>query len=229
MKIERFTAAAAWVARGRALMEGALALSLRRGAGHARLCLAGGQTPEGLYRSLASLRFHGLQVDLYAGDEREVAADSPSRNGRMIREAFTGAAWAPPPRLVPWSEGSATEAALQMDRRIRCAIGSGDAFFDLVVLGIGEDGHTAGLFPGDPAVSEKERFAIASTAPVEPRSRMSFTIPALVSTRAMFFFLRGPGKAAIVDALEAGGSGLPAEALANAAQAVKPVILYCGS
>jgi 6-phosphogluconolactonase len=204
------------------------AKAARRPALH--LCLAGGSTPEPIYRALAALPDPALDVELWLGDERVVPPGDPARNGGMIARAFSGARWSPHLRQWPSGAfesgpGAATgEAAARRDAavyaaRLVDAMGSAPAF-DLAILGLGPDGHTASLFPGDPALGEAEALTALSRAPEPPFLRMTLTYPALAGARRTLFAVAGAGKAEIVRRLAAEDPSLPAQAAGGADRAI---------
>jgi 6-phosphogluconolactonase len=177
--------------------------------------LAGGSTPAGLYRLLAreSLReqVSWRNALLYLGDERCVPPDDPRSNTRMIRETLmTGIATAPaslrvPPVDLPPPEAAAAYArALRRDFRLA---GSARPRFDLILLGVGDDGHTASLFPGMPALDEKRRLAVATEVPETVRPavpRITLTLPVLNAAEQVLFLVAGASKAPAVAAILAG-------------------------
>jgi 6-phosphogluconolactonase len=251
MRLIEFESEAAWIAASVEEVEGlvdeALAerrIGMRIGRPRLRLCLAGGSTPEPIYRALARRPFSGAELELWPGDERQVASDNPARNGRMIELAFKGAAWRFPPRLRLWPGqpgflaapapdgeftpdeqfAAAERLCAEHEATLRFEMGD-DPVFDLALLGLGPDGHTASLFPGQAILAEKKRLCAASFAPVEPLIRMSFTYPLLSRTRKIRFLVRGADKERIVRRLAADDPALPAARIEAADQA----ILYCSS
>lgn len=211
-------------------------LGLRLGRSRLRLCLAGGGTPEPVYRALAGHPVSGLDLELWPGDERLVPEGHEARNGAMIARAFAASAWKPAPRLVLWPvppadlESLGAEARLaaaerlcaQHEERLRFEMGE-EPSFDLAFLGLGADGHTMSLFPGQAILAESSRFCAASLAPDEPRTRLSFTYPVLSRVRRIRFLVRGGGKAEILRRLAAGDQSLPAARIGVEDQAV----FYC--
>jgi 6-phosphogluconolactonase len=164
--------------------------------------LAGGSTPAALYRLLASRPF-GEQVSwpdalLYLGDERCVPPDDPRSNTRMIREtllegiAAAQATFRVPPVQLPPSEAAAAYASqLRRDFLLR---GSARPRFDLILLGVGDDGHTASLFPGMPALEEGRRLVVATDVPdyVRPAvTRITLTLPVLNAADHVMFLVSG--------------------------------------
>lgn len=207
MELFRFRTEEEWVEAARGIFRAAAVEAEARGSAVLRLCLAGGQTPEPVYRALARIPLRGLRVELWLGDERDVLPDSPDRNGNLILRAFRDRDWDPEPDFMLWPEGPAAEACRSMETRLAALV---QPFFDLSFLGVGEDGHTAGIFPGGPELEESARLAVPSRAPAEPRARMTLTFPALASTRRLWFLLRGPSKLGLAELLsEPRGEGGP--------------------
>lgn len=233
MDVLRFRTESEWIeAALRAFRHAARAA---RDAGVLRLCLAGGRTPESVYRALAGVPLRGLRVELWPGDEREVDPDSPDRNGGLVLRTFRECGWDPPPVVRLWPAAPAAEACREMEARLR---NLPEPFFGLSFLGVGEDGHTAGVFPGGRELREVERLALPSRAPSEPRSRMTLSPRALASTRGLRFLLRGPAKLATAERLArdlpegtegAAGDLAPAElvALRTRAAGAEVSLLYC--
>ncbi|HUW40941.1 MAG TPA: 6-phosphogluconolactonase [Rectinemataceae bacterium] len=245
MKLLEFEDESAWIAAALHEVDDLIAeaeaewrVGMRIGRTRLRLCLAGGSTPEPIYRALAGRPISAAELELWTGDERLVPPGDPGRNAAMIARAFGGAVWKTAPRLIPWpaSPGSPEERsfderlaqaeriAAEHEARLRFEMGD-DPAFDLAFLGLGEDGHTASLFPGQGILAERKRLCAASVAPAEPRIRMSFTYPVLARVRRIRFLVRGPGKAAIARRLAAGDQALPAAGIEAADQA----ILYCAT
>jgi 6-phosphogluconolactonase len=215
VRLVRFERAGSWLQAGLAEFIAAAERAKRAGRSACHFCLAGGLTPAPLYRLLAgsaavAAAFEGLAVNLWLGDEREVPAGSPDRNGRLVADSFRDAKWRHQVRL--WPEGPAAVSASSYAAELESALGPRPAW-DLCLLGLGADGHTASLFPGQPVLAETRALAAASLAPFEPHQRMSLTLPALKSALKVCFFARGADKRPVVEALARGGSDLPASAL----------------
>src|SRR6185437_14629459 len=107
------------------------------------------------------------------------------------------------------------EAALKYERELRTYYGreeleAGRPFFDVTFLGIGEDGHTASLFPGSPALDERHRWVLAVVDDTQQEPRITLTYPVLDSSRNVAFLATGAGKAGILSKVRAGNSNLPA-------------------
>lgn len=163
------------------------------------LALAGGSTPRAAYRRLAAEPdLPWPRIRIYFGDERRVPPGHAESNYRMAREALLSHLPTRPAAVHPMDgdaadpEAAATAyAALLPDA------------LDLLILGIGEDGHTASLFPGAPALREERRRVVPAVAPVEPRERLTITPPVIRAARRVVVLARGAGKAeAVARALE---------------------------
>lgn len=225
MRLTTFDTQDAWLGAGLAAFVAAARLARDKKQGRLDICLAGGTSPAPLYRALAASEefaqaLQGLELGLWLGDEREVPEDHAERNGRLVAEAFGQASW--PHSLHLWPPGPAAGAATAYATELADSF-QGPPVFDLALLGLGEDGHTASLFPGDSILSARQVLALPSLAPSEPRRRMSLTLGCLQASRAIAFWVRGQGKKAIVEALAREDPGLPASALAGA----QTRILYC--
>lgn len=185
------------------------------------ICLSGGSTPKVLYGLLAgpdyAARVPWERVHWFFGDDRVVPWDDARSNVRMVREAFGHGSRIPSTHLhvIP-SDAGAEAGALAYERTLLDFYGADSLdparpLFDLVLLGLGEDGHTASLFPGKPAVGELRRLVApvpeAGLAPFVPR--ITLTVPALASARHVLFLVTGAGKRAPLARLAA-GEDLPA-------------------
>jgi 6-phosphogluconolactonase len=156
------------------------------------LALAGGETPRGCYQRLAQPPFRdGLpwaRVFVYWSDERQVPLDDPASNFAMAKAALLDHVPIAPDRVYPLVGNVA--AAL---RRVPSDDRSWPRF-DLIHLGLGEDGHTASLFPGDPALDEQRALVRAVYASKPPPQRLTFTLPVLNAARAVLFMVQGVSK-----------------------------------
>jgi 6-phosphogluconolactonase len=204
--------------------------------GRATLVLAGGTTPRRTYELLAegagrdaSLAIPWERVEVFFGDERRVPAGDPRSNATMARATLFARATVAPARVhaMP-TEGVSPEAdAATHERVVRAALGDAGAdgaTFDVVVLGVGTDGHTASLFPGTAAPAERARWVVAVEAPpgIEPRERLTMTWPVLERARAIVVLCAGADKRAVLAALRTGAGAadaLPAARLAALPQA----------
>lgn len=196
------TAAAGAVAEW--LMERALAVG-----GKAALCLAGGNTPRTVYQMLADKpfrdRFPWDRVHWFFGDERVVSAESARSNYHMVREALFDRVPIPPENIhpVPTDSGDAEKAARAYETALKQFYGSdrlaaNRALFAATLLGVGDNGHTASLFPGSPVLEERKRWAVGLSDPSVPEPRVTLTIPTLESSGEVAFLVTGAEKRTIV-------------------------------
>ncbi|MGD1148853.1 MAG: 6-phosphogluconolactonase [Thermoanaerobaculaceae bacterium] len=183
--------------------------------GRAMLALAGGSTPEKTYMVLAqpgrSSRIDWAHTNLFFGDERFVRPDDPASNFAMVRRALLAAIPVPAGHAfpVPTQLPTAATAAAEYAATIARAFGIADdrdlPRFDLILLGLGDDGHTASLFPGAPSLRVTDRWVVASppgTLP-PPVERITLTFPVLNAAREILFLVSGRNKAeALHDVLE---------------------------
>jgi 6-phosphogluconolactonase len=184
-----------------------------------RVSLSGGSTPKTLYGLLASdefkRRFPWQRVSWYWGDERFVAYDHPDSNYRMAREAMLAKAPVPAENIHPIPvDGTPDGAARRYERTLQEAYGSTSLdparpLFDVMLLGLGEDGHTASLLPGEPVLEERKRW-VAAVSHGRPEVRLTMTYPVIESSRRVAFLVAGQGKAAILRAVRSGTSQAPA-------------------
>jgi 6-phosphogluconolactonase len=152
--------------------------------GRCSLALSGGDTPRGLYRLLGSRhrdRVPWQRVHVFWGDDRYVPADHPESNYRLARETLLEHVPCPAENIhaMP-THLSAAEAAAAYNQVLKAHFGGGDGpTFDLNILGIGEDAHTASVFPGSPAVDERERWVMDVHTDATIATRLTLTLPAL--------------------------------------------------
>ena len=167
------------------------------------IALTGGTIAEEIHRELARLspasEVDWSQVVVWWGDERFVAPDSPDRNAGQARAAFLDAVGADPALVheMPSTAdaGDVDAAAAAYAQTLREHGGT----FDVVMLGIGPDGHIASLFPGFPQLDVTDRMAVGVTgSPKPPPERVSLTFPALNRARSVWFLVSGEGKAGAV-------------------------------
>lgn len=173
--------------------------------GHATVALSGGTTPALLYRRLAAAGGSAApwdRVRFFFGDERCVAPDAPESNYALAhRELLEPLVVLP--TAVDRMEGERRPieaAAEEYEARLRAQFGSADATFDVVLLGMGADGHTASLFAGSAALEESTRWVVPITAPAgyAPAERITLTLPVILRARAVFFLVTGAGKQSAV-------------------------------
>ncbi|HEY6259376.1 MAG TPA: 6-phosphogluconolactonase [Xanthobacteraceae bacterium] len=184
------------------------------------VCLAGGSTPRRVYELLASAerdRFPWDRVHWFFGDERFVPPDHPESNYRMAREALFAVAPVPTGNVHPIpTAGAPATAAQRYEDELKdfygaAALDPQRPLFDVVLLGLGEDGHTASLFPGSAALQERRRWVVDALGP-QSQPRITLTYPALASHHALAFLAVGAGKRAILRRVW-GGDDLPAARL----------------
>ncbi|MFQ5889562.1 MAG: 6-phosphogluconolactonase [Gemmatimonadota bacterium] len=187
--------------------------------GSCSIALAGGRTPRQLYRKLAGephrSRIDWRRLEVFWGDERCVPPDHSESNYRMAREALLDRV--PVARLAvhrmrgevePFSAAAEYEAALLE------TLGAAPRL-DLVLLGIGADGHTASLFPDTPNLGGELRWVISTLGPATPRRRLSLTLRTINGARKVIFLATGAAKAAALalvlgKAADPAASSLPA-------------------
>lgn len=189
--------------------------------GRIAICLTGGSSPKQLYQLLGQQPYVGRipwdRVHWFIGDDRFVKADDPLNNMTMARRIFLDRC-APGANIHPIATQSASpgEAARLYEEELKSfysadALDAAKPLFDVVLLGVGPDGHVASLFPGYPAVDVTDRWVVgvaeAHVAPFVPR--VSLTLPALASCREMLFELSGADKRPILARILA-GEDLPA-------------------
>lgn len=167
--------------------------------GIATLCLAGGTSPTPLYTALAARRdVDWSRVELFLGDERAVPPDDARSNLRAAREALVSKLPAAPAALHPmYTGGDVDTAATACEALLRARLGEGRAF-DVLLLGLGRDGHTLSLHPGCGALGERDRDVVALRAPPmdPPLDRVTLTPPMVERARAVLLFAHGASKAA---------------------------------
>jgi 6-phosphogluconolactonase len=162
----------------------------RAAGGGASIALSGGSTPRRAYELAAMLESRWGKADVWWADERCVRPDDPRSNFRLVRETLVDRLAVPPNVHRVRGEREADEAAALYDEELL------GVELDLAVLGIGEDGHTASLFPRSPALEERERRAVATPAGAEPFvDRVTLTVPVLERCRRVLFLVTGESKA----------------------------------
>jgi 6-phosphogluconolactonase len=185
------------------------------------ICLTGGSSPKRLYELLGNEPYRDQipwqRVHWFIGDERFVPATDPLNNMRMARQAFLNRC-APLVNIHPMATNAANpdEAAHHYEAELKSFYGADGLdparpLFDIVLMGVGPDGHTASLFPGYPALTETGRWVVGvPKAHVEPFvPRVSLTLPTLGSCHEMLFEVGGADKRAILTRVLA-GEDLPA-------------------
>jgi 6-phosphogluconolactonase len=197
----------------------------------AAICLTGGSSPKQLYQLLATDPYRGRipwdRTHWFIGDERFVPAGHPLNNMGMAREIFLDR-FAPEANIhpIPTDTADPGDAARRYERELQSFYGAPELdparpLFDMVLMGVGPDGHTASLFPEDSAVEETRHWVVGvPKANVEPFvARVTLTLPALASCREMLFEVSGSGKRAILTRLFA-NENLPANRARSAGETI---------
>jgi 6-phosphogluconolactonase len=177
------------------------------------LALSGGSTPRPVYRLLAqggrSLAIDWPRVELFWGDERCVPPDHPNSNYRMARRALLDGVGIPASNVHRIrGELPPQEAAAAYRSELKAVLGQ-TGRFDLILLGLGSDGHTASLFPGTRAVEEQQQNVVAAYVEKLATWRITLTLPVINKARHVLFLVRGDGKAEALARVQ-GGEQLPA-------------------
>ena len=186
----------------------ALAATAIAASGRFAVALSGGSTPKILYSLLATAEYRGRidweRVHLFWGDERCVPPDHAESNFRMVREALLNKIDLAPENIHRMSgEKDPATAAVEYEHKLRNFFLGKTAAprFDLVLLGLGEDGHTASLFPGSTALQETARWVATSYVARLHAHRLTLTLPVINAAAQVSFLVAGESKSAIVKAL----------------------------
>lgn len=193
--------------------------------GTAGLVVSGGRTPAAFLRDLASRELDWSNVIVTLADERCVAADDPASNVRLVREAFANA----PASLATLVDIDA--AAMGAAARWHEALVRIPRPFAAVILGMGEDGHFASLFPGMPGLAAaldlfNTTNVVEGIAPVEPKARLSLTLPTLLDTELLVLHVTGDAKLATLQRASRPGSPLELPVRALLEQRRVPLEIY---
>jgi 6-phosphogluconolactonase len=191
--------------------------------GQFTVALAGGSTPKSLYRLLAGAEFKDsidwLKVFFFFGDERYVPPTDPESNFRMARETLFDSLQTPVENIFRWpAESAAAEQAAEEYEKILGKFFSGTPRFDLVLLGVGADGHTASLFPYTEALAETSRSAVSNWVQKLGEWRLTMTFRALNAAANVIFLANGDEKAPVLKEILEG----PFQPEKYPAQGVKP-------
>jgi 6-phosphogluconolactonase len=166
------------------------------------VALAGGSTPRRVYELLAEKeckdRVNWSLVHLFFGDERMVPPDSPESNYRMVNDSLVSRVEIPPEnvhRII--GETTPSESAERYEAELKSLFRTVDwPGFDLVLLGMGADGHTASLFPGSHALNEEEKWVVATTQLQTRQDRITLSLPVINHAKRVTFIVTGNEKAA---------------------------------
>jgi len=184
--------------------------------GRSTIALSGGSTPKNLYTLIAANSSPSLpweKVFFFWGDERHVPPEDPDSNYRMAQETILSKIPIPPANIfrIPGENPDASAAAEAYEQTLRkfFAVAPGEfPRFDLILLGMGPDGHTASLFPETAALQEKSRLVVANWVEKMKTSRITLTLPVLNAARRVAFLVSGADKAAVLhEVLEGNAPG----------------------
>ncbi len=165
--------------------------------GIATLALSGGSTPKPLYQAIAQSNLDWNKLHIFWGDERYVPSDHPDSNEKMARQAWLDQVPLPPSNIhaVPTHFPKPIDSALEYEATIQAVfdttVGTIPAF-DLILLGIGDDGHTASLFPHTPALGVRDR--LITVGEKSGQARITFTYPLINNAHNVLFLLAGASK-----------------------------------
>jgi 6-phosphogluconolactonase len=192
--------------------------------GRFSVALSGGSTPDPFYRALADPAnqscINWQKIHLFWGDERPVPPDHPESNFRMVREALIDNVPIPQENIHRvLADIDVRMAAFSYEETLRDLFEGDWPRFDLVLLGMGEDGHTASLFPNSAGLHEEQRWFIANYAPKKDTWRLTLTKNAINAAREIWVLVRGDSKADKLAEVLAGSQDLAK----NPIQLVKPV------
>lgn len=169
-----------------------------------RLALSGGRTPEALYRMLATEYATAIpwsKAELFLGDERYVPHDDPASNFAMVRRSLIDHISIPAEQIhpIPTAANNPASDAVGYQQTLQGCAEDGELLqFDLLLLGMGDDGHTASLFPNGDWLAERSAWVIPSRAPVPPHGRITLTFPILNAARHTMILVAGKGKRPIL-------------------------------
>jgi len=179
------------------------------------LALSGGNTPKPVFEAFAKRDIDWDKVVITFGDERCVPPDDEQSNYLMARRTLLDAIPIPAANVLRMKgEIDPTEAAREYEAELRARAGGGVFRHDLILLGMGPDGHTASLFPGTPALAERERLVVENYVPKMSMWRITFTYPLIDAARHVCFLVNSAGKDAILDEVFSGTSDYPCAAVA---------------
>lgn len=188
-----------------------------------RLALSGGSTPQHLYALMASApyveRFPWADMQFFIGDDRFVPHDHADSNFGMMQRLLFSKAPIPASNIFPMpDQGPAQEAARTYERTLKDLYGAEEfapdkPFFDVQLLGIGTDGHTASLFPGQPVLHNHTSWVATCVPPAAPHTRLTLTYPAIHASRHVVFLVEGAAKQDILARIRARDPACPASAV----------------
>lgn len=176
-----------------------------RGSDTAKIALSGGSTPRAMNRILAALDVSWDKVDVFWVDERFVPYDSPRSNYGAAREDLFSRVSAPRVHAMPTS-GDPGAAARDYAARLRETFGGKPPVFDLVLLGIGDDGHTASLFPDEPFVDDESSTVLAIPPSGDREARLTLSRPVLTAAKRVVVLAQGAAKKGPIASARSEGS-----------------------
>lgn len=166
------------------------------------LFLSGGSTPIPIYEGLGRSGIDWSHVHLWWGDERFVPMDHADSNYRLVKESLLDHIDIPVNQVHPWPILSTPELSAETyEREFKSFFDSSDHDIDFQLLGLGDDGHTASLFPGTKALTETVRFCVSNHVEEKGTDRLTLTYPALGMSQRVVFLIKGEGKAQAVQEL----------------------------
>ena len=188
------------------------------------IALSGGSTPQQLYQIMAADYRDKLpwsRLHLFFGDERFLAPDDKDSNLRMVREALLDHVDIPAANVhaMP-TDGTPADAAARYQAELQTyyrseALLAERPLFNVVLLGLGENGHTASLFPGTPALDDTLHWVVPCVPNDAPHTRLTLTYPVIASSREVAFLLAGAGKQEVFGRVKAGDRTQPASRIAS--------------
>ncbi|GBQ15513.1 6-phosphogluconolactonase [Swaminathania salitolerans] len=183
------------------------------------IALSGGSTPKRLFKIMAEPEFAKTfpwdRTQIFFGDDRHVPYTHADSNYTMTRQLLLDHVAIPPANVHPIpADGTPEDDAALYQRSLERVYGGsvlepGRPLFDVIMLGMGPDGHTASLFPRQPILGEREKWVAACTPDNAPHDRVSLTYPAIHSSRHVVFLVEGAGKAEMLARVRKGEDALP--------------------
>jgi 6-phosphogluconolactonase len=181
--------------------------------GVAHVALSGGSTPKPFYLHLNQSGIVKSKITWWLGDERWVPSDHEQSNERMIRETLGKGIEDFSSRFQSWHLADEPQKAVGLFEEKLCHHLGVPPVFDVILLGIGGDGHTASLFPGTSALEEQKRFAVVNEVPQMKSTRLTLTYPTLNSAREAWFLVSGKDKEPMVTRLVNRDQSIPSARL----------------
>jgi len=183
-----------------------------------RIALSGGTSPAPVYRELVSAKTDWSKWEVTFGDERCVPPDSSESNYRMAAENLLNHVPLPPENILRMrGEDPPEKAATTYEKELLARASGGTYRHDLILLGIGDDGHTASLFPGTDALTVTDRLVVSNYVPKFDAFRITFTYPLINASSEVCFMTRYPSKKILLEGIFEGRSRLrpyPCESVA---------------